>query len=60
MKIFSAVSSPTDKICISLFEFLKLDMNHKLIYSIKIPKLTSQQVYRSYKVFIAIKMMKII
>lgn len=47
---FSLVESPGQKKVINFLEFMKIDMNHKLIYSVALPALTSDYVYRSYKV----------
>lgn len=48
--LFYIVSSPGNKARVTLLDFLKMDMKHKIIYSIEIPKLSSDYVYRSYKV----------
>ncbi|KYN03669.1 Aldehyde oxidase 2 [Cyphomyrmex costatus] len=44
------LESPSQKQSLYLWKFLKLDMHHKLIYSIVLPNLTDQHIYRFYKV----------
>ncbi|XP_018397765.1 PREDICTED: xanthine dehydrogenase/oxidase-like [Cyphomyrmex costatus] len=44
------LESPSQKESLYLWQFLKLDMHHKIIYSVVLPKLTDQHIYRFYKV----------
>ncbi|XP_018394484.1 PREDICTED: xanthine dehydrogenase/oxidase-like [Cyphomyrmex costatus] len=44
------LESPSQKQKLYLWEFMELDMHHKIIYSVVLPKLTDQHVYRFYKV----------
>ncbi|KYN05924.1 PREDICTED: xanthine dehydrogenase/oxidase-like [Cyphomyrmex costatus] len=44
------LESPSEKQSIYLYEFLELDMHHKVIYSVVLPQLTDQHIYRFYKV----------
>ncbi|KYN35640.1 Xanthine dehydrogenase, partial [Trachymyrmex septentrionalis] len=44
------LESPSQKKSFYLWEFLKLDMHHKIIYSIVLPKLTNQHICRFYKI----------
>lgn len=44
------LESPGCKQSVTLLEFLKLDMFHKIIYSVVLPSLSNDYVYRSYKI----------
>ncbi|XP_011302981.1 indole-3-acetaldehyde oxidase [Fopius arisanus] len=44
------LESPGEKKEINFMDFIKMDMNHKIIYSVVVPALQSEQVYRSYKI----------
>ncbi|XP_018397763.1 PREDICTED: xanthine dehydrogenase 2-like, partial [Cyphomyrmex costatus] len=44
------LKSPSDKQSIYLSEFFNLNMHHKVIYSVVLPQLTDQHIYRFYKV----------
>ncbi|XP_018304122.1 xanthine dehydrogenase 1-like [Mycetomoellerius zeteki] len=44
------LESPSQKQSLYLWEFLNLDMHHKIIYSVVLPKLTDEYIYRSYKI----------
>ncbi|XP_018402593.1 PREDICTED: xanthine dehydrogenase-like [Cyphomyrmex costatus] len=44
------LETPSQKQSLYLWEFLELDMHHKIIYSVVLPKLTDQYIYRSYKI----------
>ncbi|KAK0168931.1 hypothetical protein PV327_002687 [Microctonus hyperodae] len=44
------LESPGQKKSINFMQFLETDMNHKIIYSIMIPALKPEYVYRSYKI----------
>lgn len=44
------LESPSAKKSMSLLEFLEFDMNHKIVYSIVLPALSSEYEFRSYKI----------
>ncbi|XP_015110494.1 xanthine dehydrogenase [Diachasma alloeum] len=44
------LESPGQKKEINFMEFMKMDMKHKIIYSIVLPALKPEHVYRSYKI----------
>ncbi|XP_063993362.1 uncharacterized protein LOC135171021 [Diachasmimorpha longicaudata] len=44
------LESPGQKIVVNFMDFLTLDMNHKIIYSLVLPALTPDHIFRSYKV----------
>ncbi|XP_077273964.1 aldehyde oxidase 1-like [Temnothorax americanus] len=44
------LESPARKQSVTLLEFLKLDMFHKIIYSVVLPPLSDEYEYRSYKI----------
>ncbi|XP_011694376.1 PREDICTED: xanthine dehydrogenase/oxidase-like [Wasmannia auropunctata] len=44
------LESPDRKQSLSLLEFQKIDMRHKIIYSVVLPPLSNEYTYRSYKI----------
>lgn len=48
--VSTLVESPGQKKSVNFMQFLETDMNHKIIYSIMVPALKPEYVYRSYKV----------
>ncbi|XP_036145981.1 xanthine dehydrogenase/oxidase [Monomorium pharaonis] len=44
------LEKPGSKHSVNLLEFLKLDMYHKIIYSVVLPPLSDEYEYRSYKI----------
>ncbi|XP_018404573.1 PREDICTED: xanthine dehydrogenase/oxidase-like [Cyphomyrmex costatus] len=44
------LESPSQMQTIHLWEFLNLDMHHKVIYSVVLPQLTDLHIYRFYKI----------
>lgn len=44
------LDKPSNKQSMVLLDFLKIDMRHKIIYSIVLPALSSEYEYRSYKI----------
>ncbi|XP_072742748.1 uncharacterized protein [Anoplolepis gracilipes] len=44
------LNKPGNKQSVMLQDFLKIDMNHKIIYSVVLPALSNEYEYRSYKI----------
>jgi len=44
------MSSKDRKQSLALWEFLKIDMRHKIIYSVVLPPISDEYEYRSYKI----------
>ncbi|XP_015110495.1 indole-3-acetaldehyde oxidase [Diachasma alloeum] len=44
------LESPGQKSIVNFIDFMNTDMNHKIIYSVSLPALSPDHVYRSYKI----------
>ncbi|XP_011302811.1 indole-3-acetaldehyde oxidase-like [Fopius arisanus] len=44
------LESPGQKRVVNFMDFLNTDMNHKIIYSVLLPALSADHIYRSYKI----------